>query len=181
MELIRRWFGKEEFRRSKSVASRGSDSQRDESRRELLGLAVRDALRKHGIPAQWITAETFSALTGSRVRGMHLRLVVREWQPKFLAYTVALQKAITARLLRLDPLSQGWMAGISWKFEVVDESLCPGLPAAQYWDSLRETEPARPLGARALLDSLLGADKPAPQDAPAGSKTDFRPTEPMHR
>lgn len=179
MGLFQQWFDKPAVAASRSASGTGSESARDETRRELLSLAVRDTLRKHGIPTHWISAETHSAMTGNRVRGMHLRLVVREWQPKLLAYTVALQKAVQARLIRLDPLAPSWIAGVSWRFEVVDEAPCPELPAAHYWQAARE-EKAKPLGTRALLDALLSSREQNPRGLAEGS-SDFRPTEPMPR
>lgn len=170
------------FRRAESVLPRPEDvsrldPQRDETRRELTSLAVRDTLRKHGIPAHWINAETHSTLGASRVRGIHLRLVVREWEPRLLAYTIALQRAIQARLIRLDPLSTAWMTGISWKFDVVDDGTCPALPPARYWETVRES-PIRPLAARTLLDRLVDSAG-GPSTEPSEDASDFRPTEPM--
>jgi hypothetical protein len=148
-------------------------------------MAVRDTLLKHGIPSHWISAEPVPAITNGRVPGMHLRLVVREWNPELLAYTVALQRAIQARLIRLDALSHSWMAGVSWKYEVVDDSTCPALPPPQHWDRSRHAVMIRPLAAPAPVPTRAPApalaptlvDRPMP--AALADHTDFRPTEPM--
>jgi hypothetical protein len=178
MQLISRWFQKDSVQPSRLQGPATSQPQREDTRRELLGIALRDTLRKHGIPPHWITLETHAAITANRIRGMHLRLVVREWQPRFLAYTVALQKAVLARLIRLDPLAPSWMAGISWKFDVVDNGQCPALPPASHWQGLHGVE-ATPLVPRALLEGLMGSALGARYGVPADARSDFRPTEPM--
>lgn len=149
----------------------GADPEVDKVRRGLFALAVRDTLQKHGIPHHWITAETHSALTAGRIRGMHLRLVVREWRPDLLPYSIALQRAILARLMRLDPLSPGWVAGVSWRYDVLDDSTCPALPRAAHWSEAGQEH--------ALAPSLL--DVAPSNDAEAGVTPvpDFRPTVPM--
>lgn len=159
MTSLRSWFKPAPVSSSILPARSGADPEVDKVRRGLFALAVRDTLQKHGIPHHWITAETHSALTAGRIRGMHLRLVVREWQPDLLPYSIALQRAILARLMRLDPLSPGWVAGVSWRYDVLDDSTCPALPKAERWTAAAEEQPAAP---------SLPAVPP-----------DFRPTVPM--
>lgn len=150
--------------------TRPADPQVNDVRRGLLVLAVRDTLQKHGIPSGWISAEAHSAMTSSRIRGMHLRLVVREWQPSLLPYSIALQRAITARLMRLDPLAASWLAGVSWRYDVVDDSMCPGLPKVAAWGQSQDQPPA-------TVVSTTGASDP---DLSAEDRVlDFRPTVPM--
>jgi hypothetical protein len=156
------------------------ESNRDGTRKELLRMAVQDTLRKHGIPPDWIGLEIAASATTKRERGLHLRLVINHWQPKFLEYTVALQRSIKARLLRLDPLAGAWMTGISWKVEIGDESPCPELPSPAYWERFvpqaalahGEAAPAP----RAALEQLLAAgDRGRSRDA------EFAQTQPMQR
>ena len=102
MGLIDRWTNRPPRVNAHPPISVASQQLRDETRRELLTMAVRETLRKNGIPAHWFATEAVSTLTAARQRGMQLRLVFREWQPQMLAYTVALQRAIEGRLLRMD-------------------------------------------------------------------------------
>jgi hypothetical protein len=178
MRLMDRWFNKKPPVRPAPPVSR-VDPSRDDTRRQLLAMAVRDTLIKHGIPSHWISVEPVPAATSARVPGMHLRLVVREWNPDLLAYTVALQRAIQARLIRLDALSHSWIAGVSWKYEVVDDSTCPALPPPQHWDRSR-TPVMKPLAA-APAPAAAAAPVPASRAMPAAlaDHIDFRPTEPM--
>lgn len=179
MRLMDRWFNKKPPARASAPVSR-ADPSREDTRRQLLTMAVRDTLLKHGIPSHWISAEPVPAITSGRVPGMHLRLVVREWNPELLGYTVALQRAIQARLIRLDALSHSWMAGVSWKYDVVDDSTCPALPPPQHWNHARAPE-AKPLPAPVPDPAPVLAPKLADCGPPAhlADHTDFRPTEPM--
>jgi hypothetical protein len=175
MPIIQYWFGKRAAAERQQRAP--ATVQQEDTRRELLAMAVRDTLRKHGIPQHWIKAETFSAVSATKGRGMHLRLVVRVWRPDMLAYTVALQRAILVRLIRLDPLSSSWAAGISWRYEPVDDSTCPALPPAGFWNiQVAAEQPRKP---------LLGTDdrertyRCGGRLAAVEHQGDFRPTEPM--
>jgi hypothetical protein len=97
---------------------------------------------------------------------MHLRLVLREWQPRLLACSVALQRAVRTRVLRLDPLSPAWFTGVSWRFDLVDESGCPELPPPEEWQSAAGT-------AATLLQERDQAFRGR------GEASDFCPTQPM--
>jgi hypothetical protein len=150
------------------------DSARDATRKELLRMAVQDTLRKHGIPSGWLGMEISASVTARSERGLHLRLVIKHWQPKFLEYTVALQRSTKARLMRLDPLAAAWMTGISWKVEIADESPCPELPSPAYWERfVPQAEPAP--APRAALEQLLAAGDRGSREG------EFAQTQPMQR
>ena len=132
MQFIRDLLGRKK-RPSALTTIRDRDSHRQQTRRELLSMALRDTLKKNGIPQSWISVETQVALTNTRERGIHLRLVLHECQPGVVQYAIPLQRAVTARLHRLDPLSASWMTGVSWRFAVSDTSLPPELPPPSHW------------------------------------------------
>jgi hypothetical protein len=100
---------------------------------EITAIAVGDVLRKYGVPSTWITANPQPTVVPRRGRGIHLYLTVREWHPHLLAFMVTIERHVRARTLRLDPLSAGWLVGISWKFNLVDSSRCPAMPEASFW------------------------------------------------
>jgi hypothetical protein len=151
---------------------------RDAARRELVALAVRDTLRKHGIPADWITSEAGPALTARRERGIQLRLVLRHWHPALPTCVVALQKSVVARLASLDPLCSDWLVGVAWKFEPADDSLCPTLPHPGYWQpQAAEAGTAGAVDARRALKRLFGRGDES--FAGRSSADAFSPTQPM--
>ena len=175
------------IRVSQAQSSQSHPAGRDASRRELVAMAVSDALRKSGIPPTWITAETFPVMTAQRQRGMHLRLLVREWQPTLLDYGAALQKLIRMRVSRLDPLSSLWLTDVTWKFDLVDDANCPMLPAPVYWQGIgarSNTAPAKEQAGslkarRAALDQLLAGGGDAASGGNQARHDGFSPTQPM--
>jgi hypothetical protein len=188
MNLIARLLGRSKAHAPRRDLSPPSAPASDATRRELVAMAVNDTLRKHGIPPSWITAEASPATTLRKQRGLHLRLVVRQWQPRLLDHGVALQKSVRARIARLDPLSREWLTGVSWKLEPVDEAACPALPDPGYWRALRM--PAAPReetakvaaaapSAQAALQRMLGARDQAFAAARRAEHDEFRPTQPM--
>jgi hypothetical protein len=155
---------------------------RDATRRQLLATAVRDTLRTHGIPAGWLTTETLTAATGGKERGMHLRLILRD--DRLLPYAVGLQKDVTARITRLDPLSATWMAGISWKLDVPEDAGFAKLPDAGHWQRLisnpsaPEVKPApeaQAVSPRVVLEQLFAKDGPLR----GPDRPDFSATQPL--
>lgn len=184
MNFIARLLGRQAQARVPTLASPALTS-RDATRRELASMALRDTLRKHGIPHGWIAGEASPVLTARKERGVHLRLVLRHWHPALPSCLVALQRSITSRLNRLDPLSCDWLVGISWKFELADEAACPTLPQPAYWDDARAqpaiatAKPQRAAAERSeAVKRLIAQRDPAFAERTRPSN-DFSPTEPM--
>lgn len=115
---------------------------------------------------------------------MHLRLILRDH--RLLEYAMDVQKSVSARITRLDPLSTGWMAGISWRLEAPEGAYFAQLPDAGHWQRLISNPPApaptvetaAPAPARAVLEQLFAQDGllsgRSRQDRP-----DFSATQPM--
>lgn len=165
MELIDRIFGKKKrpviaASRLPSQVSSGGMSQHDApaaqgtTRRELLRVVLRDTLTRHGIPAAWIAAEVLPTTSQSGERGVHWRLVIRHWDPRLLACTIALQHALIKRITTFDPLASNWLTGISWQFALDDESRCPPLPHPGSWAASHDamTDPFAPAGEAGVIE-----------------------------
>jgi hypothetical protein len=155
---------------------------RERTRRELISMAVRDTLKKHGLAGGSITAEALPSVTATKHRCMHIQLVFRDWQPSLLAYVVALEAAVKERLHRLDPLSPSWITGVSWRFEPHDRTVWPQLPtlapAGARVAPARHADAGRPQSLEGLLrtgDEAFMATAHGQLAAPA----DFSPTLPM--
>lgn len=165
------WFDTLLSRRPRPDArGTGSTGQNhDGGRRQLLAIAVRDTLRRHGIPATWITLEPRPSSTRGRRRGMHMRLVIREWDSRLPPYMVALESEIASGVRRMDPLSSAWLTGVSWRFDLVDNQHCPKLPPPESWlaaPTIRST--SNTLRLPVLVDRFSGEPRP-----------DFAPTQPL--
>ncbi|MBI5277290.1 MAG: hypothetical protein HY854_12600 [Burkholderiales bacterium] len=105
-------------------------------RRELLRVVLRDTLKRHGIPAEWITAEMATMTSRNGDRGLYWRLAIRHWDARLPVYCVSLQKALISKLHTFDPVAEEWLVGISWQFTLADDSGCPPLPHPGMWTAM---------------------------------------------
>lgn len=179
MELVSRLFGRPPRQRDERELSRLQAASREQSRRELIAMALRDTLRKHRLPEGCIAAEGLPASAVGGQRGLHLQLVFREWQPRLLAYVVALESAVKARLARLDPLSPSWITGVSWRFEPEDRTLWPQFPAAERLVTVPVRPGAAVRGSKGTAFDTLLQSRDEDFRARAAANTGFAPTLPM--
>jgi hypothetical protein len=199
MNLFARLFGSPHAATDHSQllaqSSRSASTSQNATRRELLRVILRDTLSENGIPAGWIGAEMLRSSGQGREPGVHLRLLIRHWEPRLLPYTVALQNSLQDRLLAFDPMASSWFAGISWQFALEGEPVCPGMPAPSTWAVAPPVQatpaPALPhADPRAELQRLFAArdakleryaDATGVPDTPPNFEATqpmFRPTEP---
>src|SRR5689334_8676841 len=104
MNLLKRLFGLSSARAAKVSKihsqllpsspgpsdARGQATSPASTRREMLRMALRSTLSRHGIPAAWIGAEMVVSTSRNREPGVHLRLLIRHWDPRLLEHTAAL-------------------------------------------------------------------------------------------
>lgn len=132
-------------------------------RKELLKAAMRELLKHNGIPEGWLSADLLRTTSVRREQGIHVRLLVRHWDPRLMLHGVALEQDFFERLIALDPTATDWLMGFSWQFNLPDASACPRLPEPATW-----TKPARPVAAAAAgpVAAQAAADGP-PATRPA--------------
>lgn len=163
--------------------TRGQKAPSTEARLLALSRAVGDTLRMHGIPSSWVGAETLPAKTPSEQKGVHLRLIVRNANPRLLVHLHALQRAIHTRLSHTDAHAAQWLMGTSWRLDVPLGSDTYELPGPDFWqgkfkgpvsrpasgvpDSARDTV-ARQLAMRDAVFTSTNRDSP-----------EFLPTQPI--
>lgn len=121
------------------------------TRREMLRVVLRDTLNRYGIPAAWITADVLVATSRGREPGVHWRLVVRHWDPRLPVHQVAFQNHLIKRVMTFDPMAAEWLMGISWQYNLDDESACPQLPHPGVWTAdppriRSHNDPVSPIG-----------------------------------
>jgi hypothetical protein len=133
MEIIKRLFGStarhEAERPSQTDAAPVSrpmeiDPQAS-TRRELVRVVTRDTLRDTGIPEEWIETQILLELVRDGHSCIHLRLVVRHWDPRLLKYAVAFQRRLLAEMESFDPQTREWLLSIAWQFP--SDEQCPFL------------------------------------------------------
>lgn len=110
-------------------------SQENSSRRELLRLVLRDTLNRTGIPTSWLGADLLAATSRGRDPGIHVRLLVKHWDPRLMLHGMAFETAYKKRVVTLDPLADRWLLGISWQFSLADDTGCPAMPHPGVWTS----------------------------------------------
>ena len=127
MGLIGRIFGsgkdREPAAATASTQFRESepDSDQPESRnaprRELVQVVLRDTMRKHGIPSDWIECRVLSTISSSGRHGLHVNFVVRKAHEKLLAYVFAFQDSFERELARFEPRARDWLLSLGWEFQ----------------------------------------------------------------
>ncbi|MDB5966856.1 MAG: hypothetical protein JWQ72_3356 [Polaromonas sp.] len=109
------------------------DGSENATRRQLVQVLLRDTLRKSGVPPAWIECQMLPVSSRSRGHGMYVRLVITHWDPRFMDYAYAFQKALLADIERFEPNSSSWLHGISWQLELGDSCPYQKLPEKSYW------------------------------------------------
>ncbi len=101
-------------------------------RRELLRVRTRNTLRLSGIPETWIEAQVLLEPAGGRTY-MHLRLVVRHWDPRLMRYAIAFQRKLMYEIERIDPQAAQWLLSIVWAFPPELEAPDLEVPQPSAW------------------------------------------------
>lgn len=120
----------------------GSSISSTDMRVELVRTVLKDTMRAHGLPSDWLRAEVDSL---SRAKGngpLHIRITMTQWNGTLLKYTMALERVILTGLDRYDPAVDHSGYTVSWQF--AKECVCPfpTLPAPESW--VKKTAPPTP-------------------------------------
>jgi hypothetical protein len=147
MGLLRNFFrGREQrdtqpqssqFHETESTAQRANSA--NAARRELVQVALRDTMRKHAIPADWIDCRMLSVVTRQRRAGMHVQFIVRKSQTQLLASVHEFQRSFWHGIEQFDPRARDWLFSIAWQFDGADDAASPS-PGPDFSDV--DTEPA---------------------------------------
>jgi hypothetical protein len=108
----------------------GSDNS---LRRQLVHVLLRDALRRHGIPPNWIECQMLVVSSRSRGPGMYVRMVVKHWDSRLMDYALAFEKTLIADIIRFEPNARDWLHGISWQLDYEKSSSFTELPPKSFW------------------------------------------------
>lgn len=138
----------------------GSDNA---TRRQLVQVLLRDALRKYGIPPRWIDCQMLLVNSRSKGPGMYVRLVVREWDERLMDYAFAFQNALMVEITRFEPQAAQWLHGISWQLDLAETCPYRSMPDKSYWaDPVAKPAPrmAPPRAGQPLVQPIAAAAAP---------------------
>jgi len=109
-------------------------------RKDLLKLVLRETLTRNGIPQVWVAADMLRTTSPKREQGIHMRFILRVWEPRLLVSGPALEHEFLQRLLLLDPLANNWLMGFSWQFSLPDSHVPGPMPHPGSWTAAREPQ-----------------------------------------
>lgn len=107
--------------------------QHNDIRRELIRVVLKDTLRAHGIPTNWLACEVIIITRPNDGHETHIHLVVLKWHEKLLRYADAFQRKLLLDLDRFDPSVDHSGYIVSWRFAA--DCGCPfkELPDPRTW------------------------------------------------
>jgi hypothetical protein len=215
MGLIGRIFGNGK-ERDAAAAAAGATTQFQESepdssdqaasrnapRRELVQVILRDTMRKHGIPSDWIECRLLSTVNRHGRHGLHVNFVVKQAHDRLLAYVFAFQDSFERELARFEPRARDWLLSLGWEFQGfnaaempdpntwVQSGPAPLQPLQPDWQTTKsaaqqaqEDEPPKTdedvqRDLRALF-AIRDAAMAETARRPPGGHIDFQPTQPF--
>ncbi|WP_427912536.1 hypothetical protein ACPWT1_18165 [Ramlibacter sp. MMS24-I3-19] len=136
--------------------------QREASRRELIKLVLRESMRRHAVPSDWIECRILPVVNSRRRSGVHLQLVVKQGQARLLNYIPPFQSSLMAEIEKYDPRAWDWLLSISWQFDGITSSSGGVMPGAADWT-------AKP------SDPFAPATSPVPAEAPPAQEEEDDP------
>jgi hypothetical protein len=139
---------------------------RNSPKREVVQVMLRDTMRKHGIPSDWIECRILSTLTKGRRTGLHVQFVVKQGHDRLLGYVFAFQDSFMREVTRFDPHVQEWLLSVSWRFE--GQPKASAMPDPKVW------------AAAGVAAGATAADEPVAEEPPPvveETLTGFEPTQ----
>ena len=138
--------------------------QHSEVQRELVGMVLKDTMRLHGVPSQWLGCEVNHITRYGSKESFVVRVVIHKWNTTLLRYLPALENQLRLGLDRYEPGVDHSGFIITWQFSA--DCGCPhhAMPSPAIWAS-EVSPPTKPK----LAQSGVAASRPnAPKAAPFG-------------
>lgn len=179
-----------QFHESETTAQH--HGSRSAPRRELVQVVLRDTMRKHGIPSDWIDCRILSVVTRMHVSGMHVQFIVGKGQSRLLEYVQAFQDSFWEEIEKFEPRAREWLFSVAWQFDGDGSRVNRSMPGPGGWNG-DDTQPggdtqppdmsadelASDLQALyAIRDAALLAQPAEPAALPAGATPPSRPKGP---
>lgn len=154
----------------------------------MVSMGLRDTLNRHGIPKDWLEVDPLVVRGPRGDVHCYVRLRMKRWEPRLLAYASAFEGSLMKRIALLDPTSSSWLRGFSWQFTP------PPLPDVAYMpppSTWLAQEANAEVGAKATVDPRAAAEEKVGELLAAGDsrfgrlirskreRVDFEPTQPF--
>lgn len=148
MGLLKKFFGggtaadappaSSQFHESETTAQQAGSS--NAPRRELVQVVMRDTMRKHGIPSDWMECRILSVVTRKRLSGMHVQFIVAQGQPRLLEFVHAFQESFWEEIEKFEPRARDWLFSLAWQFDAPTARGARAAPEAEGWED-GDTQP----------------------------------------
>jgi hypothetical protein len=107
--------------------------EREATRRELVQRCLRETMRRHAVPSDWIDCRMLPVVTSKRKTGLHVQLIVKQGQGSLLTYIPSFQSSLMADIEKFDPHAWDWLLSISWQFAGITSQSAGALPGGGDW------------------------------------------------
>jgi hypothetical protein len=104
-----------QFHESETTAQQAGSA--NAPRRELVQVVMRDTMRKHSIPSDWMDCRILSVVTRKRVSGMHVQFIVSKGQKRLLEFVHAFQESFWEEIEKFEPRARDWLFSLAWQFD----------------------------------------------------------------
>jgi hypothetical protein len=169
MSLLSFWRSKPApLNHSHTQSARNASAQQYTLRRQVLQTALRDTLIRYHIPSSGVGCETLLSSRNSIAPTVHVRLLVKDFEPRLLTQAYAFQKAFLKRATSFDPKVVDWLSGVSWQFETPGDSLFSEMPVIlrpQMADAMPAAGHAQTAAAEAASEAIAAAAGPTEQES----------------
>jgi hypothetical protein len=120
-----------QFHESETTAQQ--HGSRNAPRRELVQVVLRDTMRKHGIPSDWIDCRILSVVTRRKTSGMHVQFIVSKGQTRLLAYVQPFQDSFWEEIEKFEPRAREWLFSLAWQFADTGSAVNRSMPGPNGW------------------------------------------------
>jgi hypothetical protein len=111
---------------------------------ELIRMVLRETLRFHGIPLEWIKSEVLRVPDKDGKEITQVQLVVCHWNEQLMRYSAVLEKKFQARLAQYESGQHVSRLGVVWRYH--SRCNCPlsDMPDENSWNVVKEVSKAQP-------------------------------------
>ena len=156
MKFIKKFFGGDDIAPPSQLAESDEGDattleqtkSRNAPHRDLVQITLRETMRRHGIPSDWIDCRTLSVLTKQHTSGMHVQFLVRKADHQILPWIHELQESFWEQILRTDSRARDWLFSVGWEFSGKSGQGLSRLPGEGAWkqDGNTQTLPGADAG-----------------------------------